>query len=77
MRTATAPSVITATPFGGYTCFYGDPIIDPQGTGIAWFNNDDTNNVPTPLAHHDCTAASLLALRAHVALSSLGLRHQH
>jgi hypothetical protein len=45
MRTATAPSVITATPMGGNTCFFADPVIDPQGTGIVYFSDSDTNNV--------------------------------
>jgi hypothetical protein len=45
MRTATAPSVISATLMGSNSCFYDDPVLDPQGTGIAWFSNEDSYHV--------------------------------
>jgi hypothetical protein len=44
MHTATVPLIITITPMS-HSCFNANPVLDPQGTGIAWFSNRDSYNV--------------------------------
>lgn len=47
MSSIARPRVLTVTEFGGNTCFCSDPIIDPQGSGIAYFSDNNANNVPS------------------------------
>jgi hypothetical protein len=45
VATAASPKLIRTIPFGGDTCFYADPLVDPSDSGIVYFSDDDTNNV--------------------------------